>query len=315
MDAKTLSKAMGGSMPMSHYEGLVDEFNQALVLAGCNTVNRVAMFCAQVGHESLGLKWMVELWGPTSDQVSYEGRRDLGNTQPGDGYRFRGRGPLMLTGRGNYTRMSKWAFEKGLVDSADYYVRNPDAVATNFHSAVYYWTVERNMNPYADAGDINGATRAVNGGLNNLADRVNRWKLCRDLGNALLPTKGLFMSIDEKSLSANAAQNGPASTWDKTPAQLAAEYDANNKGQWARTAIEKAAYVLGLRRASISPYREHNGPVGDVGDMVAWTDGRVHALYYELGAMFGDPESVDVIRAQAGKGSTRAAALLKYIGA
>ena len=72
-----------------------------------NTPLRQAAFLAQVGHESGGLHWLVELWGPTLAQRHYEDRDDLGNTIPGDGLRFRGRGLLQTTGRSNYLRTGK----------------------------------------------------------------------------------------------------------------------------------------------------------------------------------------------------------------
>src|SRR5690606_17393021 len=64
---------------------------------------RLAAFLAQVGHESGGFVYAREIWGPTEAQKRYEGRKDLGNTQPGDGSRFRGRGLIQITGRANYT--------------------------------------------------------------------------------------------------------------------------------------------------------------------------------------------------------------------
>ena len=66
------------------------------------TPDRMAAFLAQVGHESGGFHWLTELWGPTSTQTRYEGREDLGNTQAGDGFKYRGRGLIQLTGRANY---------------------------------------------------------------------------------------------------------------------------------------------------------------------------------------------------------------------
>ena len=66
-----------------------------------NTPKRMAAFLAQVGHESGGLHWLTELWGPTPAQSRYEGRADLGNTQKDDGFKYRGRGLIQITGRSN----------------------------------------------------------------------------------------------------------------------------------------------------------------------------------------------------------------------
>lgn len=185
MDARTLSKAMGGIEPLARYQQLAPAFTKALTQAECNTVRRVAMFCAQVGHESLGLRYMEEI--ASGDE--YNGRVDLGNTHPGDGPRFKGRGPIQITGRNNYTQVSQWAHRHGIVPTPTFFVDHPLKLADDefgFVGAVWYWTVARNMNEYADKGDIVGATRAVNGGTNGLDDREARWKHCLELGKALL---------------------------------------------------------------------------------------------------------------------------------
>ena len=186
MDAATLSRAMGCNLNKAHQ--YCADFNIAMVQAGCTTVNRAAMWCAQIGHESAGLVYMEEI----ASGAAYEGRRDLGNTVAGDGRRFKGRGPIQLTGRHNYGKFSQWAHEQGLVDTRDYFVRNPTVVASSrwgFLAAAWYWTVARpRLNDYADAGDVVAATKAINGGTNGLADRRSRWERCRRLGDALLPT-------------------------------------------------------------------------------------------------------------------------------
>ncbi len=186
MDAATLSRAMGGSLSMAKYQSYAADFTSAALQAKCTTVNRMAMWCAQIGHESVGLRYMEEI----ASGAAYEGRRDLGNIHPGDGRRFKGRGPIQLTGRHNYGQFGKWAKSVGLVSDANYFVNNPTQVATSkwgFLAAAWYWTVARPLlNSYADAGDVVRATRAINGGTNGLADRTRRWNACRGLGTALL---------------------------------------------------------------------------------------------------------------------------------
>lgn len=187
MTAETLSQAMGGSLSLERYRELLPAFTDALRQAECTSVNRVAMWCAQVGHESSGLRYMEEI----ADGSAYEGRADLGNTQPGDGRRFKGHGPIQITGRHNHTEVSKWAYSKGLVPSPTYFVDHPEQLGSDqygFLGVVWYWTIARpKLNSLADAGDVIAATRAVNGGTNGLDDRIRRWNNCRALGEALLP--------------------------------------------------------------------------------------------------------------------------------
>jgi len=96
---------------------------------------------------------------------AYEGRRDLGNTQPGDGKRYKGRGPIQLTGRNNY-RAAGGAL--GLELEA-----NPQRAAdvdVGFRVAAWFWT-SRGLNLLADVGDFREITRRINGGFNGLPQR------------------------------------------------------------------------------------------------------------------------------------------------
>lgn len=118
-----LSQAMGDRVTLDRYAALLPAVMQALEECQCTTVDRVAMWMAQVGHESGGLLYLEEI----ADGSAYEGRPDLGNTQPGDGRRFKGRGPIQITGRHNYTKLSAWAHSRGLVPSPTFFVDQPGA--------------------------------------------------------------------------------------------------------------------------------------------------------------------------------------------
>lgn len=134
--------------------------------------HRLVQYLAQVMHESGGFAYDRELWGPTKAQKGYEGRKDLGNVQKGDGSKFRGRGPIQITGRANYREFSKWA--KGIDPAAPNFETAPDKINADPWeglSPIWYWST-RNLNRYADRGDIENVTRKINGGLNGYADRL-----------------------------------------------------------------------------------------------------------------------------------------------
>ena len=181
---------MGGTMSLARYEALLPAFNAAMVAAGITTPLRAAYWCSQLGHESGGLRWMEEI----ASGAAYEGRSDLGNAQPGDGVRFKGRGPIQVTGRFNYTAVSKWAHGKGLVPTATFFVDNPAQLASDqygFIGPVWYWTVARpGLTALCDADDVVGVTKAINGGTNGLEDRKARLAKCKALGAKLLPEEG-----------------------------------------------------------------------------------------------------------------------------
>lgn len=136
--------------------------------AGINTPLRLAHFLAQSAHETCDFCYLRELWGPTQAQRRYEGRLDLGNTHPGDGRLYMGRGVFQLTGRANYEH---YAIETGLP-----LVEEPDLAARPDLSvwlACLYWTAH-GLNAKADADDILGITKAINGGFNGLVERKQR---------------------------------------------------------------------------------------------------------------------------------------------
>lgn len=123
-------------------------------------------FIAQACHESGGWLYLNEIWGPTAAQKRYEGRKDLGNVQQGDGYRYRGRGIFQLTGRDNYRR---YGAALGVDLEADPDLASQPALSATI--ACEYWK-RANIKPKARADNIVAVTKAINGGTNGLKDRT-----------------------------------------------------------------------------------------------------------------------------------------------
>lgn len=171
--------------------------NTALGMCGCTTPEHVAMWIAQVGHESAGLTRLVEslnytpeglvkTWPTRFDaataarlgrhgeqaadqqaiaEIVYGGR--LGNVHSGDGWRFRGRGPIQATGRANYR-------ECGQVIGQDL-EQSPEQLelrGTGAASTAWYWRKHK-LTGYN--GDVVRVTRLINGGTNGLAERQRRY--------------------------------------------------------------------------------------------------------------------------------------------
>jgi predicted chitinase len=130
-------------------------------IASLTTPRRQSHFLSQIAHESDGMATTVEY----ASGAAYEGRKDLGNTKPGDGMRFKGRGLIQLTGRANYMA---YGFELGidLVGKPELAAQFPAAALT----AALYWR-KRGINAPADRDDLEAVTRKINGGLNGIADR------------------------------------------------------------------------------------------------------------------------------------------------
>jgi putative chitinase len=132
---------------------------------GIDTPLRRAHFLAQVGHESGALRYEEEL----ASGEAYEGRADLGNTERGDGPRFKGRGLIQLTGRANYAAYGAargFDFTQG--DAPARIAADPELSAD---VAGWYWD-RHGLNALADADDVRAVTRRINGGENGLADRI-----------------------------------------------------------------------------------------------------------------------------------------------
>lgn len=140
-----------------------------------NELPVLAQFLAQVMHESGGLRYVREIWGPTKAQKGYEGRADLGNTQPGDGKRFMGRDVIQVTGRSNYRQLTAWVrktFGKGPdFEAKPELLESPEWLGIG---AIWYFLTRKGLLDYARAGNIEMVTKRVNDGLNGYADRL-KW--------------------------------------------------------------------------------------------------------------------------------------------
>jgi putative chitinase len=137
---------------------------------------RAPAFIAQIGHESGQLRYVREIWGPTAAQRGYEGREDLGNTVPGDGRKYCGRGLIQITGRANYANYAKCGEALGLD-----LITHPELLELPQHaamSAAWFWK-QNGLNDLADRDQFNTITRRINGGLNGLADRLALWEKAR----------------------------------------------------------------------------------------------------------------------------------------
>ena len=180
-------------------EGWVDAMNEVFPQYEINTPQRIAAFIAQCGHESGGWrvfsenlnysakaldavfgKYFVRAGRDANEyarqpekiaNVVYANRMDNGDTNSGDGWRYRGRGPIQLTGKANYS-----AFSADMdVDAVD----NPDTVSEDkeiaLMSAIWFWN-KNGLNRYADSGDIKTMTKRINGGYIGLEDRIHHWE-------------------------------------------------------------------------------------------------------------------------------------------
>lgn len=145
---------------LPYLQAAMDEFQ-------ITTPERCAHFLAQIAHESGRFAFLRELWGPTRAQARYEGRRDLGNVGAGDGFRFRGRGLIQITGRANY-RAAAAALGVPLLLQPEMLER-PDIAAR----ASAWWWHENGLNELADIGNVD-----------HVSDRINRGRITAAVGDS-----------------------------------------------------------------------------------------------------------------------------------
>ncbi len=173
MDSATLERAMPGLGPARAAE-LVAGCNEAMLAGGITTKLRAAMFLAQVGHESVSLRFKAEIG------------HGAGHPYPP----YYGRGFIQLTWRYNYAAFGAWAHSRGLVGDRNVFVAQPELVEQDrwaWLSAVWFWSAH-NLNTFADRGDVQGATLVINGGTLGLEARTDRYFRALQFGDAICPT-------------------------------------------------------------------------------------------------------------------------------
>lgn len=181
----------------ANLEKFIDGLNETFEVFDISTPKRVAMFLAQTGHESgnfaatqenlnysaKGLVGTFKKYFPTEESAAayarnpqkianrvYGGRMGNGPESSGDGYKYRGRGVIQLTGKDNYTACGK-ALDLDLINDPDLVAENPVAIL----SAGWFWDTRR-LNQWCDKGDILTVTKRINGGTIGLEDRKHHYE-------------------------------------------------------------------------------------------------------------------------------------------
>lgn len=181
MTPETLARCTGANLREAlKFAPIIDEAMEAY---GITTPERQAAFLSNVGHESGGLLWTSEIWGPTITQTHYEGRKDLGNTEPGDGSLFRGHGLLQTTGRHNHARARDRLRAKFPDLDVPDFEEEPKRLAEPRWaalSAADFWD-EHDLNTLADAGDFMRICRKINGGVNGYQQRQELFEVAKEV--------------------------------------------------------------------------------------------------------------------------------------
>lgn len=183
---------------------LITKYNALFEKYEVNTPKRLAMFMSQCSHESGGFKFVKENLNYSAQglckvfskyftpekakicerqpekiaNIVYANRMGNGNESSGDGFRYRGRGYIQLTGKENYTNFAKHC-NKELNDS---FLKWCESEEGAIQSALWFWN-KNNLNQYADTDDIKTCTKKINGGFNGLEDRIKKYEAFKKLLN------------------------------------------------------------------------------------------------------------------------------------
>lgn len=167
------------SLSSKRAKSLARDLGEAMRKFDITTPKRAAAFIAQVAHESGEFYYREEI----ATGVAYENRKDLGNTRPGDGRRFKGRTFIQITGRANYVAVGR-ALGKD-------FTADPTALAEQKYAALgaAWWWSRHGCNELADSGNFIALTRRINGGTNGFADRQKYHRRARLVSTFLVPKR------------------------------------------------------------------------------------------------------------------------------
>ncbi|WP_088624911.1 glycoside hydrolase family 19 protein [Oceanicola sp. 22II-s10i] len=175
IDEKSLANIVGGRPDISNMRSVIAGLEARGRALGLNRPHRLAIYIGQLAVESGGFRYDREVWGPTAAQKRYDTRTDLGNTpeRDGDGKKFKGHTAIQITGRANTREFRDWCrtFDPNVPD----FVKEPEKMNTDPWEGLgplWYWET-RDLNHYADQGDVEMVTRKINGGLNGYAERLH----------------------------------------------------------------------------------------------------------------------------------------------
>lgn len=176
--AAVLTRAVSG-LTESRAREILPAVRDGLLQSQCTNANRIAMWLAQIGHESGSFKYTEEI--QSGDEST-------------DRWLYKGRTWIQITWHSNYAAFSRWCFDKKLVPTPTYFADRPKELAELKWAGIgpaWYWTVARpDINTLSDRRDLVAVTQRINGGQNGIEDRRNRYNRALPLGDELLKLIG-----------------------------------------------------------------------------------------------------------------------------